>query len=215
MQRDQGTGGTLRAHCFGCGRTGDVIALGAAVLGLDMLADFPRVLAELAVRCGLSAGASPPPLPPLRPLPPSTPPPADDIRDLWARCGPVCNDGALSLALFDRALNPAVIADRDLARCLPADGSLPAWARCAGQSWRASGIAIVPLFDARGSLVSLHARTLASNAEPKGLSPAGHSSAGLSHGGCVRAGPTGAASPHGGARAKRRRWLSPEGCRTF
>lgn len=50
-----GPDGTLRAHCFGCGRTGDVIALGAAVLGLDVGTDFPRVLAELAARCGLSA----------------------------------------------------------------------------------------------------------------------------------------------------------------
>ena len=175
-----GPDGTLRAHCFGCGRTGDVIALGAAVLGLDVGTDFPRVLAELAAHCGLSAGASLPPLPALRPLPPLAPPSADEVRDLWARCGPVCDDRALSLALFDRALDPAVIADRDLARCLPADGCLPAWARRAGQSWRASGHRlIVPLFDARGSLVSLHARSLASDAEPKGLSPAGHSSAGL------------------------------------
>lgn len=177
-----GPDGTLRAHCFGCGGGGDVISLAAAVLGLDALADFPRLLAELGARCGLAGDAARPlpVLPPLRPAAPPSYPPADEVRDLFARCLPVCDDPALSLALFGRALDPAIIADRDLARCLPPDGPLPAWARSAQGSWRASGHRlIVPLFDARGELVSLHARTLAADADPKGLSPAGHSSAGL------------------------------------
>lgn len=176
-----GPDGTLRAHCFGCGGGGDVISLAAAVLGLDVRADFPRLLSELAARCGLAGDVARPlpALPPLRPAAPSYPP-ADEVRDLWVRCLPVCDDPALSVALFDRALDPALIADRDLARCLPPDGPLPAWARCAGQSWRASGHRlIVPLFDGWGALVSLHARSFATDADPKGLSPAGYSSAGL------------------------------------
>lgn len=177
-----GPDGTLRAHCFGCGQTGDVISLAAAVLRLELRADFPRVLAELAARSGIVAEAARPlpAPPPLRPLPPPSRPPVDEVRDLWARCLPICDDPVLSMALRGRALEPAVIADRDLARCLPPAGSLPAWARCAGQSWRASGHRlIVPLFDDVGALVSLHARSFAADADPKGLSPAGHSSAGL------------------------------------
>lgn len=177
-----GPDGTLRAHCFGCGGGGDVISLAAAVLGLDALADFRRLLVELAARCGI-AGDAPrplPALPPLRPTPPPSYPPADEVRDLFARCLPVCDDPALCVALFGRGLDPAIIADRDLARCLPPDGPLPAWARSAQGSWRASGHRlIVALFDAGVELVSLHARTLAADADPKGLSPAGHSSAGL------------------------------------
>ena len=93
---------------------------------------------------------------------------------------PVCDDPVLSLLLFGRALDPAIIADRDLARVLPVAYSLPRWAGHAGRSWRASGhCLIVPLFDAHGTLVSLHARSLSTDADPKGLSPAGHSSAGL------------------------------------
>ena len=177
-----GPDGTLRAHCFGCRRGGDVINLAAAVLGLNERADFPQLLSVLAARCGIAGDVARPlpALPPLRPAPPASRPPTDEVRDLFARCLPVCDDPALSVALLGRSLDPALIADRDLARCLPPDGPLPAWARYAGQSWRASGHRlIVPLFDGWGAPVSLHARSFATDADPKGLSPAGYSSAGL------------------------------------
>ena len=178
----RGPDGTLQAHCFGCRRGGDVINLAAAVLGLNERADFPRVLSVLAARCGIAGDASLslPALPPPRLAPPPSFPPIAEVRDLLARCWPVCDDCTLALALFGRALDPAIITDRDLARCLPPYGPLPAWARSPWGSWRASGhLLIIPLFDARGELVSVHARTLAADADPKGLSPAGHSSVGL------------------------------------
>jgi hypothetical protein len=99
----------------------------------------------------------------------------------WARCLPVCENPALSRALFDlRGLDPAVITERDLARTLPPHGPLPNWARYNGQGWRDSGhTLIVPLFNATGELHSVHARSLQLDAAPKGLSPAGHTTAGL------------------------------------
>lgn len=174
-----GQDGTLRAHCFGCGQSGDVFSLVAAVQGLNTRTDFVRVVRETAALFGLdgSAALSPSPRPP---QPPRQPPPLTEVVSFWERCSPVYEAPELCLRLFDRALDPAVIADRDLARMLPPAGPLPRWAGRAGQSWRDScHTLIVPLYDAAGVLQSVHARSLHPDADPKGLSPAGHSSAGL------------------------------------
>lgn len=170
---------TLRAYCFGCDQGGDVFSLAAAALGLDVRADFGRVAQELAARCGLADSAPPPPPP--RRLAPPRPPPLVEVGALWAQCLPVWENPELARALLEfRGLDPAVIGDRDLARTLPPDGSLPGWARFNGRTWRDSGhLLIVPLCDALGEIQSLHARSLRPGADPKGLSPAGHASAGL------------------------------------
>ena len=120
-------------------------------------------------------------MPPRWPPPVRQPPPLVEVRALWARCLPVCENPTLARELLDlRAIDPAVIADRDLARALPPAGTLPRWAWHNGQSWRDSGhVLIVPLYDAMGSLRSVHARSMQPSADPKGLSPAGYSSAGL------------------------------------
>lgn len=176
-----GPDGTLRAYCFGCGQGGDVFSLAAAALGLDVRADFARVAQELAARCGLDGSAPLPPPRRLVPPPLRRPPPLAEVGAFWAQCPPVCENPALARALLElRGLDPAVIADRDLARTLPPAGWLPRWAWHNGQSWRDSAhTLIVPLYDATGTLRSLHARSLLPGAEPKGLSPAGHTSAGL------------------------------------
>lgn len=174
-----GPDGTLRSHCFGCGNGGDVFSLAGAAFGLDVNKEFARVMQELAARCGLD-GSAPLPLPPRRLPPPRTPPPLSEVGTFVARCPSVCEDPALALALLNlRGLDPAKITDRDLARALPA-GPLPGWARCGEKSWRDSRhTLIVPLWDEEGQLASVHARSLQPDADPKGLSPAGHSSAGL------------------------------------
>jgi len=173
--------GGIMACCFACGAKGDLYAFIAAARGLDVRRDFLTVKAEAARLAGLDGAAS------LRstrlraPRPVLTRrPPLDSVASLWARCEPVCENSALGLALFSRALDPAIITERDLARCLPMRGALPGWARCNGQDWRESGHPLcVPLWDAAGALASIHARSLQPDADPKGLSPAGHSSAGL------------------------------------
>jgi hypothetical protein len=175
-----GPDGTLQVNCFGCDQGGDVFSLAAAVLGLDASTDFVRVAEELTARYGIDDSVLPL-LPPRRLPPPRRPPPLSEVATFWARCPPVCESPVLALALLDgRALDPAVIVDRDLARTLPPSGPLPGWARCEGQSWRESGhLLIVPLWDEVGELGSVHARSLEPDADPKGLSPAGHTSASL------------------------------------
>lgn len=171
---------TLRAHCFGCAQGGDVFSLAAAALELDIRNDFARILREVARRCGLDGHDLP--ISPPRPAPRHRQPsPLAEVATFWAQCRPVVEEPALARALLElRELDPAVIADRDLARALPPSGPLPGWARYAGRSWRDSAHGLlVPLFDATGEIHSVHARSLRPDAEPKGLSPAGHSSAGL------------------------------------
>lgn len=172
-----GPDGTLRLFCFGCTWSGDLFALIAAARGLDERRDFPAIVQTAVASLGVDGSAPPPPV---RRQPPRQPPPPAEVADLWASCGPVCDDRALCLKLFDRALDSAVIADRDLARVLPPAGSLPRWAWHNGQSWRDSEhVLIVPLYDAQGALRGVHARSMQPSADPKGLSPAGHSSAEL------------------------------------
>lgn len=166
------------ANCFACGAGGDLFDLIAAARGLDIRRDFPAIITEAAQLAG--AATLPRSRPPRSPLPAPRRPPLNAVASLWARCVPVCENPALSLALCRRALDPATITDRDLARCLPPAGPMPSWARCDGQSWRDSGhLLCVPLWDAGGTLAAVHARSLDPSAEHKGLSPAGHSSAGL------------------------------------
>ena len=175
-----GGDGTLAVYCFGCQAGGDVFNLAAAVLGLDVRGDFLKVAKELAARCGLDSSAALP-TPPRWPPPVRQPPPLVEVRALWERCLPVCENPTLARELLDlRGLDPAVITDRNLARTLPPAGALPRWAWHNGQSWRDSGhVLIVPLYDAMGSLRSVHARSMQPSVEPKGLSPAGYSSAEL------------------------------------
>lgn len=175
----EGDDGTIAVRCFACGFAGDVFSLIAAVRGLDVGRDFPRIIEEAADIAGMRGTA---PLPALPSRPPRTVhrPPVAEVGSLWARCGMVCDDRDLSLRLFARRLDPAVITDRDLARALPASDPLPRWAGHARRSWRDSGhTLLVGLWDADGELASVHARSFLPDTDPKGLSPAGHRSAGL------------------------------------
>lgn len=171
-----GSDGTLAAHCFGCGQGGDVLALVAAARGIDLQRDFPRVIEEAAALLGQDTGRS---MPPRRPLP-STRPPADEVQALWTAALPVCDVPELARRLLARRIDPATLTDLDLARALPPGATLPRWAACSGRSWADSGHSLlVPLRSPDGALVSLHARAIGGSVEPKGLSPAGHSAAGL------------------------------------
>lgn len=49
----RGADGTLRAHCFSCGESGDVLGLIAAVRGLDPRREFRRVLEAAADLAGV------------------------------------------------------------------------------------------------------------------------------------------------------------------
>lgn len=92
---------------------------------------------------------------------------------LWRQCGPATEDTEAAQWLRDRALDAALVEDRDLARVIPRGAALPPWARSGARAWSETGHRlIVPMRDSRGQIVSLHARALGS-AEPKSLWPKG------------------------------------------
>ena len=173
--------GTIAAHCFGCGAGGDVLSLVAAARGLDARRDFPRVV-ELAA--DLAGGSLDGYRPPVRRAMPALrlPPPVESVGALWAAAKPVTDDADLARQLLGRCLDPAIIEDRDLARCLPSSGTLPKWARSGSQTWRDSDHRLLfPLWNAEGSLCSVHARLVESGQteRAKGMFPASHSAGGL------------------------------------
>ena len=168
----------LVAHCFGCGQSADLFGFIAAVRGFDVQQDFWLVLKEAAELPGAAEFI------PVGFVVPHTVPHAVERRyppqvaELWARCGSMREDTALSDALRARAIDPAAVADLDLARVLPRV-RLPDWCR----SWSRSGNRLVlPLFDARGQLASLHGRILAKPlpmGQRKGRFPRGYTARGL------------------------------------
>src|SRR4029077_6488082 len=62
------------------------------------------------------------------PVPRAAPqrPPAADVHAVWAQSQPVTEDAAVRGWLAHRHLDPAGVAERDLARALPMTGPLPA-----------------------------------------------------------------------------------------
>ena len=173
--------GTIAAHCFGCGAGGDVLSLVAAARGLDARRDFGRVVELAADLAGGSLDGYRPPVRRVMPAP-RLPPPVESVGALWAAAKPVTDDSDLARQLLGRCLDPAIIEDRNLARCLPSSGTLPKWARSGSLSWWESGHRLLlPLWNAEGSLCSVHAR-LVENGQTeraKGMFPASHSAKGL------------------------------------
>ncbi len=173
--------GTIAAHCFGCGAGGDVLSLVAAARDLDARRDFPQVVELAADLVGGSMAGYRPPV--RRAVPkPRLPPPAESVSALWAAAKPVTDDPDLAVQLLNRRIDPAIVEDRDLARCLPSSGTLPKWAQSGSLSWRESGHGLLlPLWNAEGNLSSVHARVVeqADGDRAKGLFPSGHSAKGV------------------------------------
>ena len=173
--------GTIAAHCFGCGAGGDVLTLVAAARGLDARRDFPRVVELAADLAGGSLDGYRPPV--RRAVPaPRLPPPVESVGALWAAAKPVTDDADLARQLLGRCLDPAIIEDLDLARCLPSSRTLPKWARSGSLSWWESGHRLLfQLWNAEGSLSSVHARLVekTDGDRKKGLFPSGHSAKGF------------------------------------
>jgi hypothetical protein len=96
----------------------------------------------------------------------------------------VTSDPQVAGWLARRGLSPNLVEERDLARALRGGAT---WMFCRrrdredlGASWSSAGYRVVlPLYGASGALESLHARNLDATAEPKAVSPARASVAGL------------------------------------
>lgn len=175
------TNGPKLWKCFACGAAGDGAALVAAVaLGT---ADRPgpdgwaRARA-IAVERGLVASEGAPvatarnvpndrpPAPSVRPGAPVAPvaslPDAGEVTALWNACGPVDADPEVSGWLRSRRIDPALVAELDLARVVPSAAenalAVATWTRFGRASWGRGWRLILPCFNAAGELVTLRAR---------------------------------------------------------
>ena len=172
--------------CFRCRVSGDAVALVAARVlgkarpdGADEWRTVRAKCAELGL-CDGPTGAAPVrlrPMPTPRPPAPPVRPPSAELVALWdGACSPVTTDAEVAAFLRRRNLDPAEVERRELGRALDASAPLPAWARFKGRPWAASGHRLlVGLYDARGALVSVQARSILADV-PKGekaANPAG------------------------------------------
>lgn len=167
-------------RCHRCQADGDAVALVAArVLGKPK-PEGPDDWAAVRAWCasaglceGRTAGAAPRvalrPLPaPRPPAPPVRVPPAE-LLALWnGATAPVSTVPEVAAFLARRKLDAAEVERRELARAIVAGERLPAWARFKGRPWTESGHRLlVGLYDARGELVSVQARSILADV-PKG-----------------------------------------------
>jgi hypothetical protein len=185
----RGPDGTLRVNCFGCPFAGDVLNLLAAAESLDVERDVPALLRRAAdlARLPLERPEPREPAPVVPFVPRRSYPPGAEVGAVWSMCRPVVEDEQVAGWLAGRGLDPAAIAQHDLARALPLGKELPRWAsyrgdRARAASWAALGYRLVlPLYDAAGVIRSVRARAVAAIApgDPKALPPSGHSVQGL------------------------------------
>jgi hypothetical protein len=178
----QQKGGIIVWKCWGCGATGDVLNLIAIMNDLKIDTEFKQVLLEGAKLAGLwqlvdeLEGRAPRADRPVLRLPEPEPerpwPNLYEVARLWSACTKVDEDEQVSKYLRGRAIDPTVVARRDLARVVGSEQ--PWWASYRGdapvsRSWNSLGYRlIVPMFDHEGSLRSVRAWRV-TEGEPKRL----------------------------------------------
>ncbi len=159
----------------GCKATGGNIDAVGHVLGVGPTA--PEVRAWFASRGCCVAAPDAPPVPRVTPRPPPPPPPPkgrpSGLLDWWAQLGPVDTDDEVSGYLRGRGIDPATVADRDLARALPEALRPPSWGYTGGYRL------VVPAYDAAGALASVRLRRVVAGDGPKSLAPRGCDASGI------------------------------------
>ena len=181
-----GPDGTVRVRCFGCGFTGDALTLISVARDIGLREGFRDVLVEgcrlwglhsleAEILDGRRSPARPPPAPPPPPPPPRTFPPSDEVRAVWDAALSPLKDREASDYLRSRGISPQKAGRAQLLRVVPADASLPRWARYRGESWTRTGHRLLArLWSSSGELVSLRAWRFGEGDSPKRLPPAGH-----------------------------------------
>ena len=148
-----------RCHGGKCNAGGDVFALWAAFMGLDVKRDFARVLADVADFGGVSSSSSTSPRPRPRPVvihqAPAkkvyAPPTANELAaptDIWERATRV--SPRLVAWCEGRGIDGDLVAQLDLAR-IAHPSHLPI-------DWEDNRRVLLPVYDAGGVLVSLKGR---------------------------------------------------------
>jgi hypothetical protein len=175
-------------RCMDCDVSGDAIDLVALVLrgkrfpelgsaAKDEVRQWFEQFAGRDLSAEQPGKVAPPP-----PAEPVNYPPEAEVRTFYELCVSVDCDAGVSAYLKGRNIKPGRVEDFNLGRALPADmADLPWWAGKRDEensdvrvSWPASGHRlIVPLYDERGLMRSVLARSIAQGAEIKSYAPAG------------------------------------------
>lgn len=163
---------TGRYKCFGCGETGDVIAL---VQGLEGLA-FREACLRLIGGHGAPHPASPPSRRPRMKTKSGRRPSATDVRALAETLRPVDQDTGVSAYLQERGLAPAEVATRlTLAGALPSGALCPPWAALGKRPWSAGPYRLLfPLYQpVSEAIASFRARCIDPGRTPKSVAGTG------------------------------------------
>jgi hypothetical protein len=190
-----GNDGTIRAHCFPCGKSANGITLARAVLGLgfrDALVWCAKLANQYALADEIAGGREAPALPERPVLPPPRPyvpreyPDLAEVRALLASCIRATKGPA-----HDYLAGRNIVPSQRLL-ILRADADLPAWASRRDPetrrsvSWVESGHRLIlPMYDMGGQLRSVRAWRIPSlgpdhSDSPKRLPPSGKRASGLS-----------------------------------
>jgi hypothetical protein len=95
----------------------------------------------------------------------------------------VTDDRDVAAWLTSRGLNPATVADRNLARALTADANVPTWARFKGKPWSRGGWrCLLPTWGPDGRMESLRARSIDPDCPPGEKAAAAAAGAGSASG---------------------------------
>ena len=62
-------------------------------------------------------------------------PPKSEILAVWESCIKVCKDSEVSAWLESKGIEPTRVEERDLARALPKNATMPPWAKLKGRNW--------------------------------------------------------------------------------
>lgn len=174
-------------RCMDCDLSGDCIDLVAVVLRGKRFRELgPTAREEVREWCGKFAGVELQSVKEPAPPPPAQYPAEAEVRYFWEDCVAADTDPAVREYLAGRKVWPTLVTSFDLARALPVDKAVPAWAGRWDMdvkrhvSWVESGHRlIVPLFDERGLMRSVLARNIDGTAEIKSFAPSGFGRAGL------------------------------------
>ena len=166
-----------KCHGPRCNASGDVFALWAAFMGLDVKRDFARVLADVASWAGVDVVTKPRRLFRPAPAPVHTRPASlayvtpdaektARVAHIWSRAARV--SPWLDAWCARRGLDAELVTMFDLLRVAQS-------ADVTAEGWGPSGrLIIAPVYDARGLLVNLRARCIDGRGTPKELPLRGH-----------------------------------------
>lgn len=107
-------------------------------------------------------------------------PPRHEVEAFWEACQPIDGDADVLAYLAYRDIKPGNLIEHEACKALPRTGQLPDWARLGSATWTETGHRIViPLFDWRGDLRSVIARSIELDAGVKSAGVPGYHRRGL------------------------------------